>query len=134
MGQKPAAVLAVLLFSSAGSAWAECKWSASASHAEYRACLEREVAQADALVIAAVASAKRRISDSAEDAEVTQRALEALRFSLESFKRYRTQHCAYESSTAAGGNSAGDLRALCELALTNSYVERLKSVHGIGAR
>jgi predicted outer membrane protein len=94
--------------------------------------LLREDAQADAQVDALVASSRQRISSSDEDASMKQRALEALQASADSFRRYRSKQCEFEASTAAGGNSAGDLRALCGIALDNAYIEHMKSVHGFG--
>ena len=132
MGRKLTSALALTLTFGAAAAWADCKWATGDSHSDYRACLEREVVQSNAQVDAEVEIARHRISSADEDTPPKQQALEALRVAYDSFKRYRTHQCEYEASTAAGGNSAGDLRALCEIALDKAYIEHMKSVHGFG--
>ena len=79
-----------------------------------------------------MASARQRISSSNEDQLAKKRALAALDSAAVRFRQFKAAQCEFEASTAAGGNGAGDLRALCDIALDKVYIDRLRDLHNFG--
>ena len=127
---KSALVLVIAMVSV--RAGAECQWNSKSSHANYTACLLRDASQSEKAVVAAESHARQRLSSSSEVASEKERALALLESAAASFRKFKAAQCEFESSTAAGGNAAGDLRVLCDIALDKAYMVRLKDLHSFG--
>jgi hypothetical protein len=99
----------------------------SSGHAEERACWIKAAEQSSADVQAAQKLHRERIKRWSEDAAYMERSLMLFDESTQQFSRYRQSQCEFEASAAAGGNSAGDIRLKCQIALDEAY---LRSLHG----
>lgn len=108
-----AITLAVALTVMALPALAREPECATDSHAETRACLERLTASVEAELQREEARLASRIALwDAEPPEV-RRALRLLDADRKAYRGYRAAQCELQSSAAAGGNGAEDLRAMC---------------------
>lgn len=98
----------------------------SSSHADERACWIKAAEKSNALVHTAQESLRQRIKNWDEEADYIKRTLSLFDESTKQFNRYRQSQCEFEASTAAGGNSADDMRLNCQIALDETCLRSLQ--------
>lgn len=86
---------------------------ATGSHAEIRACLDRLTASVEAELQRMEARLASRIALWDAEPPDVRRALQLLDVDRKAYRAYRAARCELQASAAAGGNGAGDLRAMC---------------------
>lgn len=117
---------ALLCSTLAGSAYASTQCGREKDHVGYRKCLEKKALQSRVKLDQAMALLARRIDSRDEELEYRQRTQARLQQSFGLFQRFRESHCEFESSLAAGGNGAGDMRLQCEAELNSRYTKSLQ--------
>lgn len=108
-----AITLAIALVVMALPALAREPECATGSHAEIRACLDRLTASVEAELQRMEARLASRIALWDAEPPDVRRALQLLDVDRKAYRAYRAAQCELQASAAAGGNGAGDLRAMC---------------------
>jgi uncharacterized protein YecT (DUF1311 family) len=99
--------------------------SGQADHAGLRACLEQRARAREARIAASERRVKEAISRWDQEQEYRDRSLTLLDASRRAYLAQRSATCEVEASTAAGGNSAGDIRLQCQERWDLKWLEQL---------
>lgn len=132
-GVLPAILLAILLAILALPAVAQETDCGSGSHAEARACLERTVAKSESDLQRMEARLVARIALWDAEPPDVRHSLRLFDADRKTYRAYRAAQCELQASAAAGGNGAGDLRAMCvieqdraRMALLRAHLDRFE--------
>jgi hypothetical protein len=119
-------LLTLLLFFPCGHAAAQVCSSAD-GHAAERICLEAKATESTKLVALKEKQLLSAIAAWGDGADSQQKATSnrLARESSERFKEFRHSQCELYASTAAGGNGAGDMRAICVTKLNQDRMQSL---------
>jgi hypothetical protein len=119
-------LLTSLLFFPCGYAAAGGCSSAN-GHVAERICLEAKATESTKAVVLREEQLLSAIAawGDGTDSQMKATSTHLARKSSENFKKYRHSQCELEASAAAGGNGAGDMRAMC---LTRLNQERVHSL------
>jgi hypothetical protein len=99
-------------------------------HAGMSACVASRAATALAELVAtqdAIREAIRKGRDEAGFPDFRRDAISHLESADETYKRYRSDQCAYQALLASKGNGADDIRTACEAMLDSDRTVQLKA-------
>jgi uncharacterized protein YecT (DUF1311 family) len=89
------------------------KCASEVDHAVMRKCLEDAATRVSNELIKTENKMVATLQSCDEDQQWRDKAIERFKIATKAFRTYQKEQCDFESSTAAGGNAAGDLRAEC---------------------